>query len=85
MVRDLLVEGDEPGDVVGDDADRDELHGADATSNTWQNRPYCCDNFLRGSSGFGVLALLGLLQSGGTRTVAELADRLCVDERTVRG
>jgi predicted DNA-binding transcriptional regulator YafY len=31
-----------------------------------------------------VLALLELLQSGGTRTVAELADRLDVDERTVR-
>jgi predicted DNA-binding transcriptional regulator YafY len=31
-----------------------------------------------------VLALLELLQSGGTRTVAELAGRLGVDERTVR-
>ncbi|WP_243787712.1 YafY family protein [Saccharopolyspora gloriosae] len=31
-----------------------------------------------------VLALLELLQSGGIRTVAELADRLGVDERTVR-
>jgi predicted DNA-binding transcriptional regulator YafY len=31
-----------------------------------------------------VLALLELLQSGGVRTVAELADRLDVDERTVR-
>jgi predicted DNA-binding transcriptional regulator YafY len=31
-----------------------------------------------------VLALLELLQSGGLRTVAELADRLEVDERTVR-
>jgi len=31
-----------------------------------------------------VLALLELLQAGGTRTVAELADRLGVDERTVR-
>ncbi|GAA1938039.1 helix-turn-helix transcriptional regulator [Kitasatospora viridis] len=31
-----------------------------------------------------VLTLLELLQSGGTRTVAELADRLGVDERTVR-
>ena len=31
-----------------------------------------------------VLALLELLQSGGTRTVAELAARLGVDERTVR-
>jgi predicted DNA-binding transcriptional regulator YafY len=31
-----------------------------------------------------VLALLELLQSGGMRTVAELADRLGVDERTVR-
>ncbi|RSN49088.1 transcriptional regulator [Amycolatopsis sp. WAC 04197] len=31
-----------------------------------------------------VLALLEILQSGGTRTVAELADRLDVDERTVR-
>lgn len=31
-----------------------------------------------------VLALLELLQSGGTRTVTELADRLGVDERTVR-
>ena len=31
-----------------------------------------------------VLTLLELLQSGGTRTVAELADRLDVDERTVR-
>ena len=31
-----------------------------------------------------VLTLLELLQSGGTRTVAELADRLAVDERTVR-
>ncbi|MEU4229737.1 YafY family protein [Nonomuraea sp. NPDC026600] len=31
-----------------------------------------------------VLALLELLQAGGLRTVAELADRLDVDERTVR-
>ncbi|MFJ6437543.1 helix-turn-helix transcriptional regulator [Streptomyces sp. NPDC091416] len=31
-----------------------------------------------------VLTLLELLQSGGIRTVAELADRLGVDERTVR-
>src|SRR4051794_38761435 len=31
-----------------------------------------------------VLALLELLQSGGTRSVAELADRLGVDGRTVR-
>ncbi|MEV4285941.1 YafY family protein [Nonomuraea bangladeshensis] len=31
-----------------------------------------------------VLALLELLQAGGVRTVAELADRLGVDERTVR-
>jgi predicted DNA-binding transcriptional regulator YafY len=31
-----------------------------------------------------VLTLLELLQSGGVRTTAELADRLCVDERTVR-
>ncbi len=31
-----------------------------------------------------VLALLELLQSGGTRTKAELAERLGVDERTVR-
>ncbi|MFE8956171.1 helix-turn-helix transcriptional regulator [Streptomyces althioticus] len=31
-----------------------------------------------------VLTLLDLLQSGGTRTVAELADRLGVDGRTVR-
>ena len=31
-----------------------------------------------------VLTLLELLQSGGVRTVAELADRLDVDERTVR-
>lgn len=31
-----------------------------------------------------VLALLEILESGGTRTVAELADRLGVDERTVR-
>ncbi|WP_329454187.1 helix-turn-helix transcriptional regulator [Streptomyces sp. NBC_01497] len=31
-----------------------------------------------------VLSLLELLQSGGIRTVAELADRLAVDERTVR-
>src|SRR5260370_7173944 len=31
-----------------------------------------------------VLSLLELLQSGGVRTVAELADRLGVDERTVR-
>src|ERR1700758_5021725 len=31
-----------------------------------------------------VLSLLELLQSGGVRTVAELADRLRVDERTVR-
>lgn len=31
-----------------------------------------------------VLAVLELLQSGGTRTRAELAERLGVDERTVR-
>lgn len=31
-----------------------------------------------------VLTLLDLLQSGGTRTVAELAERLGVDGRTVR-
>src|ERR1700722_4859357 len=31
-----------------------------------------------------VLMLLELLQSGGVRTAAELADRLGVDERTVR-
>src|SRR6476660_989180 len=31
-----------------------------------------------------VMALLELLQSGGVRTVAELAGRLGVDERTVR-
>ncbi len=31
-----------------------------------------------------VLALLELLQAGGTRTVADLAHRLAVDERTVR-
>lgn len=31
-----------------------------------------------------VLALLDMLQSGGTRTVTELAERLGVDERTVR-
>ncbi|SED17831.1 helix-turn-helix transcriptional regulator [Streptomyces melanosporofaciens] len=31
-----------------------------------------------------VLALLEILQAGGTRTVADLADRLGVDERTVR-
>lgn len=31
-----------------------------------------------------VLALLEILQGGGTRTVTELADRLQVDERTVR-
>jgi predicted DNA-binding transcriptional regulator YafY len=31
-----------------------------------------------------VLALLEILQVGGTRTVAELAERLAVDERTVR-
>ncbi|MER6900845.1 HTH domain-containing protein, partial [Amycolatopsis sp. NPDC000740] len=31
-----------------------------------------------------VLALLEILQGGGTRTVAELAGRLDVDERTVR-
>src|SRR5882724_12827753 len=31
-----------------------------------------------------VLSLLELLQSGGVRTVAELASRLDVDERTVR-
>src|SRR5438552_8465612 len=32
----------------------------------------------------GVLTLLELLQSGGIRTMAELADRLGVDPRTVR-
>src|SRR3954462_2934139 len=31
-----------------------------------------------------VLALLEILQAGGTRTVADLAERLGVDERTVR-
>jgi predicted DNA-binding transcriptional regulator YafY len=31
-----------------------------------------------------VLALLGILQAGGTRTLAELSDRLGVDQRTIR-
>src|SRR5580700_8116006 len=31
-----------------------------------------------------VLALLDILQTGGTRTLRELSDRLGVDERTVR-
>ena len=31
-----------------------------------------------------VLALLDILQTGGTRTLHELSDRLGVDERTVR-
>ena len=31
-----------------------------------------------------VLALLGILQAGGTRTLAELSDRLDVDQRTIR-
>ena len=31
-----------------------------------------------------VLAVLELLQTGGTHTVADLAERLAVDERTVR-
>ena len=31
-----------------------------------------------------VLALLGILQAGGTRTMAELSDRLDVDQRTIR-
>src|SRR6185295_6050121 len=31
-----------------------------------------------------VLALLEILQAGGSHTVAELAERLAVDERTVR-
>src|SRR3954451_16228939 len=82
---DLLVEGDESGDVVGDDADRDEFHGPDATSDTGRNPPGIAGRIspvARPTS--RVLALLELLQSGGTRTVAELADRLGVDERTVR-
>jgi len=39
---------------------------------------------VHGPTDCSVLTLLELLQSGGVRTVAELADRLRVDERTVR-
>jgi predicted DNA-binding transcriptional regulator YafY len=56
-----------------------------ATSNTGQNPPGI-GGILRTMSRpvSRVLALLELLQAGGTRTVAELAGRLGVDERTVR-
>src|ERR1700733_14428714 len=47
-------------------------------------RPVLSDNSSVPRPTARVLALLEILQSGGTRTVADLAERLGVDERTVR-
>jgi predicted DNA-binding transcriptional regulator YafY len=58
---------------------------AEARSNTGQHPPGIHENLetvTRPTS--RVLALLELLQGGGTRRVADLAERLGVDERTVR-
>src|SRR5258707_863086 len=92
--RGFLVEGDEARDVAGDDADRDEVHGD--LLGLWSclhrtlggiqdsNGPVFTLNLYMGRPTTHVLTLLELLQSGGIRTVAELADRLGVDGRTVR-
>src|SRR4051794_41922560 len=61
------------------------LTDSHARSNTGQNPPGISVRLPVVSQPTArVLALLELLQSGGIRTVAELADRLGVDERTVR-
>src|SRR3984957_18848371 len=58
---------------------------AHARTNTGQNPPGINEMLVAMSrSTARVLSLLELLQSGGVRTVAELAERLEVDERTVR-
>ncbi len=58
---------------------------ADARSNSGQNPPGIGARFATvPRPAARVLTLLELLQSGGTRTVSELADRLGVDGRTVR-
>src|SRR5258707_4171677 len=92
--RGFLVEGDEARDVAGDDADRDEVHGD--LLGLWsclhrtlggiqdRNGPVFTLNLYMARPTTHVLTLLELLQSGGIRTVAELADRLGVDGRTVR-
>src|SRR5207302_2145535 len=57
----------------------------EARTNTGQNRTSIEARVIRMARPTGrVLTLLELLQSGGTRTMAELADRLGVGERTVR-
>jgi predicted DNA-binding transcriptional regulator YafY len=54
-------------------------------TNTGRNSPGICDRLLNMPRPTArVLTLLELLQSGGVRTATELADRLDVDERTVR-
>lgn len=58
---------------------------ADRRSNSGQNPPGIRTSLVTvPRPAARVLTLLELLQSGGTRTVAELADRLGVDGRTVR-
>jgi predicted DNA-binding transcriptional regulator YafY len=63
-----------------------QLSGSDvvpeARTNTGQDPPGILKLMTRPTS--RVLALLELLQSGGTRRVADLADRIGVDERTIR-
>src|ERR1700730_15829699 len=59
--------------------------GSHARSDTGQNPPGIAEILLTMTRPTArVMALLELLQSGGVRTVAELAERLGVDERTVR-
>src|SRR5580658_4949231 len=60
-------------------------YGSHARTNTGHNPPGIRGILWRMARPTArVMALLELLQSGGVRTVAELADRLGVDERTVR-
>src|SRR5690242_8867055 len=59
--------------------------GAHGRTNSGQNRSSILDRVpTMARPAAGVLTLLELLQSGGIRTMAELADRLGVDPRTVR-
>jgi predicted DNA-binding transcriptional regulator YafY len=59
-------------------------YALDAIVDTGQVPPGLGDRFLVARPTVRVLALLEILQSGGAFTVGELADRLGVDERTVR-